>query len=106
MSDELPPESAKFPYATAEALPDPQRMSSYAEEVNKLRTQESSMHCQSLFATFFLFGGIAAGIIVYMNGSVDVGGMMGIIGGSYILYLIVACCCNKLGSYLSNVDKG
>lgn len=64
------------------------------------------MHCQSIFATLFLIGGIAAGIVVFLNGDVSVGEMVGILAGTYVFYLTVGRCRNKLSSYLGNIDKG
>lgn len=64
------------------------------------------MHCQAVFATILLLGGIGTGIILFLNESISTEGMIGILVGAYFMYLIVGCCCNKLNSYLGNIEKG
>ena len=78
----------------------------FGTDVNRLRSRNSSCHCQAFIATIFFVGGLATGLILFFNDTVPLGGMLGIIGGGYLLYLIIGCCCNKLGSYLSNLDRG
>ena len=60
----------------------------------------------TLIATFFLIGGITTALILFFNETIPLEVMLGIIGGSYLLYLIIGCSCNRLGSYLSNADSG
>ena len=44
----------------------------------------------------FLVGGITAGVVLYLNKTIEIGPMCGIIGGGYVLYLLIGCCCNPL----------
>ena len=78
----------------------------FASDVNRLHSKDSSCHCQAFIATLFLVGGLAAGLILFINDTIPNWAMFCIIGGGYLFYLIIGCCCNKLGSYLSNLDKG
>lgn len=64
------------------------------------------MHCQAIFATIVLLGGIGTGVILYISGTLSTEGMIGVLVGAYFLYLIIGCCCNRLNSYLGNIDKG
>lgn len=81
---------------------------SYAADRNQLHEVSSSRHIRSLIATIFLVAGIATGISIYFlsPGTLTVGGLVGIIVGSYIFYLMLACICNDLYSYLSHVENG
>ena len=78
----------------------------YGEDVNQLRAKGKSRHCQALIATLLLLGGVATGVVLYMQEQLELGVMLGIIGGGYALYLIIACCCNPLQKYLGNIDRG
>jgi len=78
----------------------------FAADINKLHGKYSSCHCQAFIGTLFLIGGIVAGVILYLNGTVSIGVMAGIIGAGYVLYLIISCCCNKLRPYLKNIEHG
>jgi len=66
------------------------------------------MHCQALIATIFLIGGVTTACVLQFASSTDLGtgGFVGIICGSYLLYLIIGCCCNTLTSYLGNIERG
>lgn len=45
-------------------------------------------------------------VLFITDKSMSVGVFAGILVGSYVVYLIVACSCNRLGSYLGNIDRG
>ncbi|MBP9847698.1 MAG: hypothetical protein KBD43_16705 [Saprospiraceae bacterium] len=64
------------------------------------------MHSPAIFATIFLIGGLVAGVVLYVNGSVSAEALIGICVGTYLFYLIVGFCCNTLTSYLGNIDSG
>jgi hypothetical protein len=80
----------------------------FAQDVNRLKEEKSSIHCQALVATLLLIAGLVTGLVVYFYTDVQlsVGALIGICAGTYLLYLIVGCCCNSLGSYLGNIDRG
>jgi hypothetical protein len=81
---------------------------SYAADKNQLHEVGSSCHIRSLIATIFLVAGIVTGICIYFlsPGTLSVGGLVGILVGSYIFYLMLACICNDLYSYLSHIEHG
>lgn len=80
----------------------------FASDVNKLKQEESSCHCQSFVASILLVGGIVTGLVLFFftDAGLSVGAVVGICVGSYAVYLLVACCFNTLGSYLGNIDRG
>ena len=73
-----------------------QDVAPFASDPNKLHSKSASCHCQAFIATLFLVGGLAAGLVLYFNKTIPIGAMFGIIGGGYVLYLIIGCCCNPL----------
>lgn len=74
--------------------------------VNNLLKEKKSYHCQAIVATIFLVGGIVLAVILLMNKSIGIGGLIGIIVAAYLLYLLIGCCCNSLNEYLGNVERG
>ena len=81
---------------------------SFGADRNKLQATGSSKHISSLIATILLAAGLTVGSVLYATkpGTLTVGEFVAIIVSSYILYLIIACACNDLYSYLSHVDHG
>jgi hypothetical protein len=55
-----------------------------------------------------LIGGIVAPLVIYFKqpGDLTQGATIGICVGSYVLYLLIACICNDLNQYLSNITEG
>ena len=80
----------------------------FAQDLNQLKSKGKSKHCQAFIATFFLLAGIITGVIIYSdaNNGLPLEGLIGICGGSYVLYLIIGFCCNPLLSYLGNISRG
>jgi uncharacterized membrane protein YraQ (UPF0718 family) len=68
----------------------------------------SSKHIRELIATLLLIGGFAGGLCVYFlkPGTLSLGEMIGILIASYVVYLLLACICNDLYSYMSNIEHG
>jgi hypothetical protein len=81
---------------------------SYGADRNRLHEVTPSRHIRSLIATIFLIGGFVTGLCIYSlsPGTLSVGGLIGILVGSYIFYLMLACICNDLYSYLSHIEHG
>lgn len=84
------------------------RASSFGADRNKLHVVGPSRHIRSLIATIFLIGGVTTGLCVYFldPGALSLGGLIGILVSSYIFYLLLACVCNDLFSYLSHTEHG
>ena len=73
-----------------------------AIEVNEPISKPRSHHVLALFSTLLLFACVGVGVYLFLDLIVPIGGLIGIIVGGYILYLIMAVCCNKTGTYLRN----
>jgi hypothetical protein len=81
---------------------------SFGADRNQLQVVSPSRHIRSLIATLLLIAGFAAGLCVYYldPGALSVGELVGILVASYVFYLLLACICNDLYSYLSNIEHG
>jgi hypothetical protein len=81
---------------------------SFAADRNQLQVVSSSYHIRSLIATVFLVAGFASGLCVYFlnPGALSTGGLVAILVCSYVFYLLLACICNDLSSYLSHIGRG
>lgn len=66
--------------------------------------QEASYHISVIVVSFILIGGIIVGAVGFMN-FLDIGGTIGIILGTYFLYVMFAICCSDIRSYVSNMKK-
>ncbi len=64
------------------------------------------MHCQALVGSLILVTGLITGLVLYFIVKISVGATIAIILSCYVVYLMVACCCNDLSDYLGNVERG
>lgn len=63
--------------------------------------QSPSMHVPVVVFNLIFLVCLAIGI-AGMNNFLDVGGMIGMIIGSYVVYAIVSCCCSDIRNYVHN----
>jgi hypothetical protein len=66
--------------------------------------QDSSFHVAVIVVSFIMLAGIIVAAVGFMN-FLDIGGTIGIILGTYFLYVIFAICCSDIRSYVSNMKK-
>jgi hypothetical protein len=63
--------------------------------VNPIIHKGNSFHCRTLIATIILLIGIILPIVLHSSDrSFGIGSMIAIFATAYVLYLIIACCCN------------
>ena len=88
--------------------PNPYKNEEFGEDLNHLRPKDHFNHCQAFIATLLLIAGLVTANVLYFVSDVqlELGVYIGITCGTYVLYLIVGCCCNTLTQYLSNIDRG
>ncbi len=75
-------------------------------EKNPLANRKSKKHCKTIAATLLLVGGVSTAIALFVKSIIGIGPLIGIIVGSYFLYLIIGCCNNTLRTYVSSIEKG
>jgi hypothetical protein len=102
----IPPPAPPIAYGQDAQAAYQNESAEFATDVNRLHQKGSSCHWQAFIATFILIGGSVTAAIFYLNGTFELGVMFGIIGGCYLIYLLVGCCCNPLRNYLSNIEHG
>jgi hypothetical protein len=79
----------------------------FAADANPLHSKSCKCHARSLFATILLGGGIASVIIYFVKpGSLSDQSVIIFSVISYISYILVACICNTLLTYLGNISPG
>ena len=66
------------------------------------------MHYKALLATLLLIAGQVTGILLYFSSkkSLSREELLAVCIGTYLIYLIVACCSNPLPAYLRNISRG
>jgi|JI6StandDraft_1071083.scaffolds.fasta_scaffold13094_8 hypothetical protein len=103
-------ESAK-PYLAAPLAPPPEEFNADALpdaiDTNEPQRKQSSKHLLELFATLYLFASIAGGVYYFeTNTDASLDYIPYIIWGQgYLIYLIMAICCNKTRNYLANIKS-
>jgi hypothetical protein len=77
------------------------------DRINHLRPQSSSRHVRSLIATIILIAGVTIACILRFQSdpSLTTNWCIGICCISYVLYLFMGCCSNKLRQYLSKIEN-
>lgn len=78
-----------------------------AIESNEPVKQESSKHILELVATLYLLASIGGGVYMLLTNqdpSINYVPFI-ILGQGYLIYFIMAICCNKTRSYLSNIKS-
>jgi hypothetical protein len=66
--------------------------------------QNSSLHLPVVIFNVIFMACLIVGLIG-LGAFLDIGAMIGMIVGSYLVYLIIGCCCSDIKDYVQNTKK-